>query len=92
MSQGVAIMMIVGPVLTNQGGFAFDVWTENLGRKPGFAYRRIDDAHYARNFEIAEESRSDRLGAIVCNTLADFMAEIIESSASSQPSWAMAAE
>jgi hypothetical protein len=68
-------MMIVGPVLTQQGGYAFDIWTESRGRKPGFAYRRIADAYYARNREIAEMNK-DGFGPILCNTLAEFTAEI----------------
>jgi hypothetical protein len=73
-------MRIVGPVLTRQGGYAFDIWTETRGRKPGFAYRRIADAYYARNHEIAERLSGDDFGPIICNTLSEFMAEIDESS------------
>jgi hypothetical protein len=85
-------MMIIGPVLALEGGYAFDTWTESHGRKPGFAYRRIDDAYYARNFELASKLRGNGPGALCCNTLADFMAEITESTASTHPGWAMAAE
>ena len=84
-------MMVVGPVLTHQGGYAFDIWTEAQGRKPGFAYRRIDDAYYARNSEIAGGLRGGALGAIICNTLADFMADITESSVSPNAGWPVAA-
>ncbi|HVJ54855.1 MAG TPA: hypothetical protein VM689_20515 [Aliidongia sp.] len=85
-------MMIVGPVLTHQGGYAFDTWTETLGRRPGFAYRRIEDAYYARNSEIAVESRKGGIGAVICNTLADFVAEIADNNAAQNAGWAMAAE
>jgi hypothetical protein len=73
-------MMIIGPVLTQQGGYAFDIWTETKGRKPGFTYRRIADAYYARNHEIAEWMSTDGFDPIICNTLAEFMAEIDETS------------
>jgi hypothetical protein len=75
-------MMIVGPVLTRQGGYAFDIWTESGGRKPGFTYRRIADAYYARSREIAEGMREDGFDPVICDTLAEFMAEIDEPSQS----------
>jgi len=85
-------MVIVGPVLTQQGGYAFDVWTATRGHQPGFPYRRIDDAYYARRFEIEGEPRRSSLGAVICNTVTDFVAAIAQSVASGCPVSAIAAE
>ena len=39
---------VLGPVVTRDGGFAFDSWTPDRGLSRGYSYRRIEDAHYAR--------------------------------------------
>jgi hypothetical protein len=67
------MQIVVGPVLTREGGYAFDCWTPERGLSRGYAYGRIEDAHHARNFEIRshEKSCSDHL--IACNTVDDFM-------------------
>jgi hypothetical protein len=44
--------VVVGPIVTRDGGFAFDSWTPEKGLSLGYAYRRIEDAHYARKVEI----------------------------------------
>ena len=48
---------VVGPILTKEGGYAFDLWTPEEGLSSGYAYRRIEDAHYARNTEIRSRKR-----------------------------------
>ena len=40
----------------------------------GYAYRRIEDAHYARNAEIKASAQGRALAAIVCQTLDEFIA------------------
>jgi hypothetical protein len=50
--KGTAMQIVVGPVLTRKGGYAFDCWTPEEGFSRGYAYSRIEDAHYARNVEI----------------------------------------
>ena len=42
---------VIGPILTRDGGYAFDSWTPEEGLSRGYAYRRIEDAHYARKAE-----------------------------------------
>ena len=44
--------IVVGPVLKRPEGYGFDVWTVTKGVIPGYPYRRIEDAYYARNAEI----------------------------------------
>jgi hypothetical protein len=46
------MQIVFGPVLTRKGGYAFDCWTREEGLSRGYAYGRIEDAHYARNVEI----------------------------------------
>jgi hypothetical protein len=38
---------VVGPIVTREGGYAFDSWTLEGGLHRGYAYRRIEDANYA---------------------------------------------
>ena len=69
---------ILGPVLLKEGCYAFDLWTAEEGLSRGYAYRRIEDAHYARNVEIRSR-RSGRLGAaVVCSTLEEFTLAVAE--------------
>jgi len=41
----------------------------------GYPYRRIEDAHYARNAEIKASGRGGAPSAIVCQTLDEFIAK-----------------
>jgi hypothetical protein len=68
---------VVGPILLKQGCYAFDLWTPEEGLSRGYAYRRIEDAHYARNAEI--KSRQRQLdAAVVCATLDEFTTAVTE--------------
>jgi hypothetical protein len=62
-------LMIIGPILKRAGGYVFDTWRSGEGLNPGYAYRRIEDASYARNAAI----RSD--GPVVCHTVDEFLAQ-----------------
>jgi hypothetical protein len=44
--------IVVGPVLTRKGGYAFDCWTSEQGLGLGYTYGRVEDVYYARNVEI----------------------------------------
>jgi hypothetical protein len=46
--KGMAMEIVVGPVVTRKGGYAFDCWTPEEGFSRGYAYCRIEDAYYAR--------------------------------------------
>ena len=61
------------PVLTRADGYRFDTWTAGLGVTLGYAYRRIEDAHYARNAEI--KVFAQRRALTVCQTLDEFIAK-----------------
>src|SRR5882724_11849500 len=69
---------VVGPILTKEGGYAFDMWTPEEGLSRGYAYRRVEDAHYARNAEIRSRKRGRPLAALTCNTLDEFTSAVAE--------------
>jgi len=71
--KGTAMQIIVGPVLTRKGGYAFDCWTPEGGLSRGYAYGRIEDAHYARNVEIRSRKKGYSGHMIACNTVDDFV-------------------
>jgi hypothetical protein len=63
---------VVGPILLKEGCYAFDLWTPEEGLSRGYAYRRIEDAHYARNAEIRSRGRGRSVAAVACSTLDEF--------------------
>lgn len=64
--------VVVGPIVTRDGGFAFDSWTPDQGLSRGYSYRRIEDAHYARKVEIRSCARSFAGPMVACSTLDEF--------------------
>jgi len=70
--KGTAMQIIVGPVLTRKGGYAFDCWTPEEGLSCGYTYGRIEDAHYARKVEISSRARSFAGPMVACSTLDEF--------------------
>jgi hypothetical protein len=69
---------VIGPVLMREGCYAFDLWTPEEGLSRGYAYRRIGDAHYARNAEIRSRRRGRPDSTMVCNTLDEFTLAVAE--------------
>ena len=57
------MQIVLGPVLTRNGGYAFDCWTPEEGLSRGYTYGRVEDAHYPRNVEIRSRNKrsSDQL-------------------------------
>jgi hypothetical protein len=55
-------------------GTDFDTWTAGKGMTR-YPYRRIEDAHYARNAEIKASAQGRAPSAIVCQTLDEFIAK-----------------
>ena len=68
--------IVIGPVLSRADGYAFDTWTAGKGVTRSYPYRRIDKAHYARNAEIKASAQSRARGAIVCQTLDEFVMKL----------------
>src|SRR4029077_19101401 len=73
LSKGTSMQIVVGPVLTRKGGYAFDCWTPEEGLSRGYTYGRIEDARHARNFEIRTRKKGDSDHTIACSTVDDFV-------------------
>jgi hypothetical protein len=70
--------VIIGPVLKDGSAYRFDIFVAGSGLSPGYPYRRIEDAYYARNV-VARTSMQNRMwSATVCQTLDDFLAKSTE--------------
>ena len=69
---------VVGPILLKKGRYAFDLWTPEEGLSRGYAYRRIEDAHYARNAEIRSRRQGRSVAAVACSTLDEFTLAVTE--------------
>ena len=67
--------MVIGPVLRRADGYGYDIWAAGKGVTLGYPYRRIEDAHYARNADIKASAQGRALAAIVCQTLDEFIAK-----------------
>ncbi len=64
--------VVLGPVVTRDGGFAFDSWNPDRGLSRGYSYRRIEDAHYARKAQIKSGGGSVAGRMVACSTLDEF--------------------
>jgi hypothetical protein len=71
--KGTAMQIVVGPVLTRKGGYAFDCWTPEQGLSPGYTYGRVEDAHYARQVEIRSPKQGPSNKTIACSTVDEFV-------------------
>lgn len=68
---------VIGPVYAKANGYAFDVWVPRVGLLPGFAYRCVQDACYARRAEVSGGRRnSGSVPALVCETVDEFVSEV----------------
>jgi hypothetical protein len=66
------VHIVIGPVLTRKGGYAFDHWTPQEGLSLGYTYGRVEDAHYARNVEIRSHKKGCPDDMIACSTVDEF--------------------
>jgi hypothetical protein len=71
--KGTAMHIVVGPVLTRKGGYAFDCWRPEQGLSLGYVYGRVEDANYARNVEIRSSKKRDSRETIACGTVDEFV-------------------
>ena len=69
---------VVGPIVTREGGYAFDSWTLEEGLRSGYPYRRIEDAHYARRAEIRSRSHGFAAEMVACSTIDEFTAALAD--------------
>ena len=72
------MLTVIGPILTRNGGYAFDSWTPEEGLSRGYAYRRIEDAHYARKAEIRSRTRGYGDHMVACSTMDEFTGALAE--------------
>jgi hypothetical protein len=88
LSEGTSMQIVLGPVLTRKGGYAFDCWTPGEGLSRGYSYGRIEDAHYARNVEIRSRSKGSSDQTIACSTVDDFVRLTLDLRGRQQSAWA----
>jgi hypothetical protein len=67
------MQIFIGPVLTRERGYAFDCWTSEEGLQRGYTYRRVEDAHYARKFDIRCRVKNSSDRTVACNTVDEFV-------------------
>jgi hypothetical protein len=67
--------IVIGPVLARSGGYRFYLWVAGKGFSASYAYRRIEDAYYARDTLIRTSGQDSASGVIVCETLDEFVAK-----------------
>ena len=82
------MQIVLGPVLTRNGGYAFDCWTPEEGLSRGYTYGRIEDAHYARNVEIRSRNKGSSDQTIACSTVDEFVRLTLDLRGRQQRAWA----
>src|SRR5215471_13702813 len=87
-SKGTSMQIVLGPILTRRGGYAFDRWTPEEGLSRGYTYGRIEDAHYARNIEIRSRNKGSSDQTIACGTVDDFVWLTLDVRGRQQSAWA----
>jgi len=89
LSKGTSMQIVLGPVLTTRkGGYAFDCWTPEEGLSRGYAYCRVEDAHYARNVEIRSRNNGSLDQTIACSTVDEFVRLTLDLRGRQQRAWA----
>jgi hypothetical protein len=67
-----ATEILLGPIVSRNGGFAFDTFTNAVGTTPGFTYRRVEQAKYDRNATMLGLRRASGFVTIACETVDEF--------------------
>ena len=88
LSKGTSMKIVLGPVLTRTGGYAFDCWTPEEGISRGYPYGCIEDAHYARNVEIRSRNNGSSDQTIACSTVDEFVRLTLDLRGRQQRAWA----
>lgn len=76
--------LVIGPILKQRGGYAFDSWLPGRGVRQGYCYNRIEDAAYAQKHAIADAVRETGSTPVICRTSDEFALKV-------GGSWAQAA-
>ena len=88
LSKGTSMQIVLGPVLTRNGGYAFDCWTPEEGLSRGYTYGRIEDAHYARKVEIRSRNNGSSDPTVACSTVDEFVRLTLDLRGRQQRAWA----
>ena len=63
------MQIVAGPIVTRDGGFAFEKWAPDKGLRRGYSYLRIEHDHYARKAEIRWHAISFAGPMVPCSTV-----------------------
>jgi hypothetical protein len=85
LSKGTSMQIVLGPVLTRHGGYAFDCWTPEEGLSCGYTYCRIEDA---RKIEMRSRNKGSSDQTIACSTVDDFVRLTLDLRGRQQRAWA----
>ena len=83
--------ILLGPIVSRNGGFAFETFTTATGTTPGFTYRRVEQAKYDRNATLLGFRRASGFVTVACETLDEFhrRSRAMSSAEPSQPGFVM---
>lgn len=70
--------LYIGPLIERDGGFAYDTFSRNDGRRSSFRYPRIEQARYDQRVMIAELQKDPRIRIRVCETMNEFEQQLAE--------------
>jgi hypothetical protein len=68
--------LVIGPVLRQANGYAFDSWRPNEGSRRSYAYGRIEDAYRALKSAAAEAASDSQRAPVICSTSDEFASMI----------------
>jgi len=63
---------VFGPIVTRDGGYAFDSWTPEQGLSRGYSHRRIEAAHHARKVRTTPRPGRSAGRMVACRTIDKF--------------------
>jgi hypothetical protein len=69
---GALKQILVGPVVSRNGGFAFDTFCAPDGLKRGYPYRRVEQANYDRKATLLGLQLSREFVTTACETILEF--------------------
>ena len=78
--------LVIGPVLKQCDGYAFDSWKPKEAPRRSYAYSRIEDAYRALKWTAAEAASDSQATPIICATSDEFASMIGAPSGDEVPS------
>lgn len=77
--------LVIGPILKQGNGYAFDTWKDGEGEHRSYAYSRIEDAYHALKWTAAEAASDRHAAPIVCTTSDEFALQVGHHSGARRP-------